>query len=80
MSPKSWLERHSSASVGVILANGWLGRPSDNHDQIDTFSLSKGGLELDCGKGLHIKVRAPRLSVEQNEHGHCLVLSLSKKS
>ena len=78
MSPQKLAWRHSSASVGVILANGWLGRPYDTHDQIDTFSLSKSGSNSIVARDDTLKCEHPGFPSNKTSMD-IAVLSLSKK-
>lgn len=52
----TWLKKCKESCFGIKLPNGWLGRPFDNHHQLDDYEVNDKmvRLEFDDGRELII--------------------------
>ena len=58
---KFWLERLKDKSFGVILPNGWLGRPFDDLWELDSYSWKNDSLTMKFGQKFILTITGKEL-------------------
>lgn len=73
--PKSWFEAAAKSCFGLILPNGWLGRPYDNQHFLNEFRISDSEVYFRFDKVREIKIVKPRKSlVSKDDSGRTNLL------
>jgi hypothetical protein len=79
--PKSWFEAAAKSCFGLILPNGWLGRPYDNQHLIEEFRISNSEISFRFDKLRKIKIHKPGtvlVSKDDSDRTNLLVSEFEK--